>query len=217
MTDSDYTVIAFVIDRSGSMGGLADPPHTKAARTTEGVHDIVRQQRKEPGRCEFVLTDFDTDGIGKIPLNDGGKILEWSCSPRSGTPLLDALGTTITGIGKLLSDMPEDKRPGRVIFVIGTDGEENSSQEYSKEQVGQMIEHQKDAYGWDFTFIGAGFDAFDEAGGIGIGYGQTLSASPVAMAAAYLTANVSISNARNNNTSVTYTEEQRTQVDNAGR
>ena len=67
--------------------------------------------------------------------------------------------------------MPEADRPGLVIFVIVTDGEENSSREFSKARVKKMIQRQQQKYNWHFTFLGADQDAFAEAGGMGIAAG----------------------------------------------
>jgi hypothetical protein len=211
MTDKDYALIAIVADRSGSMGQPADPPVTKAQRTTEGVHSLVTEQRKV-GRTDFILTDFDTDGMTKIPLGNGDEVLAWECKPRSGTPLLDAVGTTITEVGELLKAMPEDERPGRVIFVIATDGEENSSREYKREQVGKMIDEQRNIYGWDFVFIGADFDAFAEAGSFNIPSMSTMGSSGVAMAAAYSSTNSSITRNRLSGMSVGYNLAERSVV-----
>ena len=64
--------------------------------------------------------------------------------------------------------MPEEDRPGLVIVVIVTDGEENSSTELSKDQFKELITHQQVKYSWHFTFLGANQDAFTEAEGMGI-------------------------------------------------
>ena len=62
----------------------------------------------------------------------------------------------------------EDYRAEKVIFVIITDGEENSSRKYSAAQIKERIEHQKEKYGWEFVFFGANMDAITEAGKLGI-------------------------------------------------
>ena len=67
--------------------------------------------------------------------------------------------------------MAEQERPGLVIFVIVTDGEENASREFSKARVKKMIQRQQTKYSWKFTFLGADQDAFAEAGGMGIAAG----------------------------------------------
>ena len=70
--------------------------------------------------------------------------------------------------GERLATIAESDRPGLVIFVIVTDGEENSSKEFSKAQIKEKIAEQQSKYNWQFTFLGANQDAFAEAGGMGI-------------------------------------------------
>lgn len=65
--------------------------------------------------------------------------------------------------------LPEEERAEKVIFVITTDGLENASREYSRSQIKQMIEHEKEKYGWEFLFLGANMDAVKEACSFGIG------------------------------------------------
>ena len=217
MTDTDYAHIAIVADRSGSMGDVADPPHTKAQRTTEGIHALVREQRSVPGRVTFSLTDFDTEHTAVESFGDGGKILSWQCRPRNGTALLDAVGMEITRTGEQLSALPEGQRPGRVFFVIGTDGEENSSREYSLDQVKAMVSEQRDTYGWEFIFLGADIDAFDGASAMGM---ATASAMPYVAAAtmdAFAVTSEAIGDARTFGGAVGYNIAQRQRVQDAGK
>jgi hypothetical protein len=95
--------------------------------------------------------------------------------PRGGTALLDAVGNAITEVGAKLADLPENRRPGYVMVLIVTDGLENSSKEYKKSQVKEMITHQQDKYGWKFTYLGANQDAFAEASSIGISAQSTIN------------------------------------------
>lgn len=62
----------------------------------------------------------------------------------------------------------DDYRAEKVLLVIITDGEENSSREYSAEKIKAQIERQKKNYGWDFIFLGANIDAVETAGRFGI-------------------------------------------------
>ena len=64
--------------------------------------------------------------------------------------------------------MEEAQRPGLVVFVIVTDGAENSSKEFTRDKIRQMIEHQQSVYSWQFTFLAANQDAFAEGGTLGI-------------------------------------------------
>lgn len=95
--------------------------------------------------------------------------------PRGMTALLDAIGRTINTTGERLAAMAEEQRPGKVIFVILTDGQENTSREMTLEQINQMITRQTEVYNWDFVFIGANQDAIQTGSQLGIGAGNSLS------------------------------------------
>jgi hypothetical protein len=84
-----------------------------------------------------------------------------------GTALLDAVGQAIDNAGNRLRNIPEISRPGKVVFIVVTDGEENSSKSYTKEQIKNLINEQTKKYNWEFTYLGANVDAFHEAGSIG--------------------------------------------------
>lgn len=84
------------------------------------------------------------------------------------TALLDAIGSTIHKIGNAQKHTADDYRAEKVMVVIITDGQENSSREYSAGQVKQMIERQKTRYSWEFVFLGANIDAVKTAGRYGI-------------------------------------------------
>ena len=84
------------------------------------------------------------------------------------TALLDAIGKTIHKIGTVQKNTTEDYRAEKVMFVIITDGEENASRHYSSMQIREMIQRQKERYGWEFIFLGANIDAVETAGRFGI-------------------------------------------------
>src|SRR5690606_12079144 len=94
-----------------------------------------------------------------------------SIEPRGMTALLDAVGITIVKLGESLSAIPEQDRPARVIFVVVTDGLENSSREYTKDKVKEMVKHQDEVYNWTFIFLGANQDAVFSGGEWGISKG----------------------------------------------
>jgi hypothetical protein len=210
MTDSNYTHISVVADRSGSMGWRTeqDGP-VKAAVATDGIHEFVTEQRKIPGKTTFSLTDFDTEYTAVASFSDGTALLDWKCSPRNGTALLDATGYEITQLGEALEAMPEDERPGRVYVVIATDGQENSSHEYTLEQVREMITRQHDAYGWEFVFVGAGPEAWGGGTAMGIMAAAVLDASTVSMAASYSATSSAVSRSRTTGYPVGYNIKER--------
>lgn len=70
--------------------------------------------------------------------------------------------------GPRLRKTPEDRRPDKIIFVIITDGEENSSKEFHGDQVAAMIKEQTEKYSWNFVFMGANIDAYKAGSRLGI-------------------------------------------------
>jgi hypothetical protein len=214
VTDANYTHICFIADRSGSMSLEADPPHTKAQRSTEGIHAFVKQQKELPGKVTFSLMDFDTLHQAVESFGDGSGSLAWTCEPRNGTALLDAVGQTITETGAVLAAMPEGERPGMVYVVIATDGEENSSVEYGGQaglaRIRAMVTEQQDRYGWQFSFIGADMDAFSAAGGMGMNVTSTLGTSSANIGVAYATASNAVYRSRGaGGQSISYTDDER--------
>lgn len=217
MTDASYAHIAVIADRSGSMGMVADDPHTRAQLTTQGIHHLVTEQQARAGKTTFSLVQFDTHRETVEHFGDGSKILAWNCNPGGATALLDAVGFGITETGRELADMGEDQRPGRVIVVVATDGEENSSVEYGLDQVKSMITEQTDKYGWDFVFIGTELDAFQAGQGMGVAYASTMPVAPGGTLDAYLVTSAAIGSSLASGAAVAYSAEQRQQVDDAGK
>ena len=157
----DLTDITLVIDRSGSMEEI----HTDAEG---GVNAFICEQAQQPGDALLALVQFDTEYEFVHRGTPIKKVPPYTLVPRGSTALLDAIGRATNEAGERLARMPEQDRPGLVVFVIVTDGEENSSREFSKARIKEMIDEQQKKYNWQFTFLGADQDAFAEAGGIGI-------------------------------------------------
>lgn len=161
----DVTLIAVLLDRSGSMGDVK-------AETISGFNHFLKDQQSAEGKATLTLVQFDSQGIDTIHDNQAiGEVKPLTSAtyqPRGTTPLLDALGKTINDTGKRLSDMQESERPDKVVFVVITDGLENASREFSKSRIKEMIEHQTNVYQWQFVYLGANQDAFTEAAKIGV-------------------------------------------------
>lgn len=159
-----YTHISFVLDRSGSMSSIKPD-------TIGGFNEFLKAQKEAPGQASMTLVQFDTEyealqsmvDIQVVPpLNDSTFV------PRGSTALLDAIGRTINETGKSLGDLPEGERPEKVLFVILTDGEENSSREFTNGRINDMITHQRETYKWEFVFLGANQDSIATAATMGI-------------------------------------------------
>jgi uncharacterized protein YegL len=160
----NLTSINVIIDKSGSMGHLTND-------TIGSFNTFLAEQKLVPGEAVFTLCTFNTRHnmvhnfvkLASVPNLD-----KTTYTPSGGTALLDAMGHTINSVGAKLAAMPEDERPSKVIFLIITDGQENSSREFSKEQIASMVKHQSDTYQWEFVFMGANIDSIAEANSIGI-------------------------------------------------
>jgi len=160
--NNDLAEIVFILDRSGSMQGLEDD-------TIGGFNGFVQKQAEiGPTLLTTVLFD-DKYEILHNGVNATGVVLtSGEYFTRGTTALLDAIGKTINDVGIRLNDTPEEQRPGKVIFVITTDGQENASREFSYAQIKQMITHQGEKYNWEFIFLGANIDVAEEGGRLGI-------------------------------------------------
>lgn len=108
--------------------------------------------------------------------------------------MLDALGQTINRTGSALSAIPESVRPDKVVFVIITDGQENASQTFTKEQIQGMIKLQERTYKWNFVYRGANVNSFDEARMMGMKADMAANYAPnsAGMKAAYAVASRNI-------------------------
>lgn len=158
---NDLTDITLVVDRSGSMQSVREDAEG-------GVNSFLESQADEPGDTLLTLVQFDDvhEFVKRgEPIEDAGK---YHLHPRGMTALLDAVGHSINETGRRLAAMPQDQRPGLVVFAVMTDGLENASREFTRQQIKEMIEHQQTVYSWQFSFLGANQDAFTEAGAIGI-------------------------------------------------
>lgn len=157
------TELVFVVDRSGSMGGLESD-------TIGGLNATLDAHRKEEGEAlvSTVLFDNEVEVLhDRIPIAEVAPITEKEYWVRGCTALLDAVGGAVSHIGRVHGYLPEDCRPEHTIVVITTDGMENASREYSYEQVKALITS-KEKEGWNFLFLGANIDAAIEAGRFGI-------------------------------------------------
>lgn len=159
------TELVFILDRSGSMGGLETD-------TIGGFNGMLNRQKKQEGevRVTTVLFDDQYDLIhDRKRLEEVPLLTEKEYYVRGCTALLDAIGKTIQRIALIQKHMPESEKAEKVIFVITTDGMENASREFTRSRIKEMIEHEKEKYGWEFLFLGANMDAVAEAQSFGIG------------------------------------------------
>jgi len=182
------TSILLVLDRSGSMSNC----HSDLVG---GVNAFIDEQKKLEGECNVSVVSFDTvneDVVWNIGINFVPTFtIAENFIPRGGTALYDAIVYGVDKLGKELVLTPEEDRPAKVIVVIYTDGEENSSKANNAEDVKNKISHQQGKYSWEFIFLGANQDAILNANRIGISSNSTMNFSASALGNTYAFSGIS--------------------------
>lgn len=159
--------VYMLLDRTGSMADKWD-------ETITSINVYVSELAKDSDEHLITLATFDHyEGRSTFDiLKDKVAIKEWDpltgeeSSPRGMTPLLDAVVKMIA--------KAEESNPEKAVIVIMTDGEENFSKEVTKETARAAVERAKGKE-WQVLFLGADFDAFSEAGAIGLSVQDTVT------------------------------------------
>lgn len=201
---ANYTHVSSLLDRSGSMDKIKND-------TIGGFNQFLSDQQKAPGQMTLTLAQFDNEYeivYDAVPIKDAKPLTDQTFIPRGSTALLDSAARLIIDTGKKLAELPEDQRPERVMFIIITDGEENNSTEQTRKSLSIMVKHQEDKYGWQFVYLGANQDAFEEAGSMGM-RGMNFQGTGQGMRAAYssLSANVASNRSASRGTNVNLTQQ----------
>jgi len=170
MSKKNYTHIIAIIDRSGSMINIR--------KDMEGGFDnFIKDQKGVEGTATLTLAQFDDKYEvvhSNVAIADVGS---FSLEPRGGTALLDAIAKTLNSERDRLKKVDENDQPEKVICIVITDGDENSSVEYNRQRVFEMILdlEGEEAPQWDFVFLGANQDAISEGGSMGIRAASTMT------------------------------------------
>lgn len=169
MPNNDLTDLNLILDRSGSMRRICDDMEG-------GIKTFIAEQAKQPGILKVSLYQFDDQYEvafeGVSPDKADVKLI-----PRGNTALNDAIGNTINRVGARLAALPEEQRPGCVILLVITDGQENASKEFSGKQIAEMVAHQHDAYKWQFAYLGSDASTFTAAKSLNFGVTRGYQAS----------------------------------------
>lgn len=143
--------IVFLLDKSGSMSGCEKD-------TIGGYNSYINNQKGKNVKVTTVLFDNNYEMITKRESIENIKMLDEKTYYVGGsTSLMDAIGKTINYMDR--------QNPNKVIFIITTDGLENSSKEYTKEKIKELIKKHND---WEFMYLGADIDSYEEGKSIGI-------------------------------------------------
>jgi hypothetical protein len=171
ITPISPTLVTFVLDRSSSMTSCWDS-------TIEAFNGYVDGLRSTP-LIDFTLVQFDYNAhamdLNKVcvatPIKEAPTLSRENYVPRGSTPLIDAAYTVIKAVGTSLESKPKDTK---VVICIQTDGQENASHSYNWEQLAALVK-EKQALGWQFNFMGAGIDAYQQGRAMGIAPQSTVS------------------------------------------
>jgi len=162
---NDYTHISVILDRTGSMEEIRDD-------TIGGFNAFLGDQKAQKGKATLTLVQFDSQDPYEVihrfkPIKEVPKLTRETYVPRARTPLLDALGRGINDLENSLTDMVKTDRPQKVVFAVLTDGQENASHEFSKNQIMKMIKDKTEKEEWQFVFLSADLVAIGEAQDVG--------------------------------------------------
>jgi len=163
------TEIAYILDRSGSMGLMQ-----QAAIT--GFNQFVNSQLDVPGEARLTLVQFDDCyevHAQALPIEQVSQLDNLSYVPRGSTALLDAIGRTILETHARIQTLPADQQPAKVVIAVFTDGQENASRTHSALQISEMIRIHREQHGWEFLFLAANQDAIAAAGKLNINVGNS--------------------------------------------
>ena len=163
------TLVTLLLDRSGSMESCR-------SSTIEAYNDYVTGLKKSPTPIMFTFLQFDSQSLDKVhfekAINDIPNLNMQGFVPRGMTPLVESATKTIRALDEAIK---KKKEKPKVVVAIQTDGYENASgPEYTWEALKALIETKKND-GWQFNFLGAGIDAYDQAAKMGVHAGGTVS------------------------------------------
>lgn len=164
-----HTELVFVLDKSGSMSGLEKD-------TIGGFNAILQKQLVGEGTVTLTTILFDNEIEllhDRLPIEAVEPLIDHDYVVGGMTALMDAVGFAIQKIDKVQNKVKKTMRSDKVLFVITTDGMENSSRKYSSQQIKALIQGRKEL-GWEFLFLGANIDVEEFAHSIGISEEHTV-------------------------------------------
>lgn len=158
------TEILCVIDRSGSMGGLA-------VEASNSFNRFIEEQKATPGEAKVTLAQFDDKYEVVFAGKDLADVPKYTLEARGMTALFDAVGKTLNDQGARIK---AENWADKVIVVIVTDGGENASKEINGARLKEMVAH-AEKHGWSFVYLAANVDPNVTAMAMGINIGSAMN------------------------------------------
>ena len=177
------TEIVTIIDKSGSMSRLQ-------SKTIEGYNEFLNEQKEIEGDANFSLVLFSSPGkeeivFDSVDVQEISELTTENYKPGGVTALYDCIGKTIKALKKRIKNLDKGEIPEKVLFVIITDGEENSSRTFGKDEVFKMITKRENKNDWSFIYLGANQDAWATGQAIGLHRGNVMNYKVTQTKAAY--------------------------------
>lgn len=165
----NYTDMTILLDRSGSMESIKQSMES-------ALNELFIQHRKIAS-TRATLIQFDGENPFEIvfenrPIKQVPKVI---IEPRGWTPLCDAMCQSIDHTGARLKAIDHSDRPDKVLFIVITDGQENTSKRFNRNDVKRRVENQSTSYNWQFLYLGANQDAIAEGAKYGIAATRSMS------------------------------------------
>lgn len=172
MTDRNLSELIIILDRSGSMANIKTDMEG-------GFGEFIKERHNDPTDVRVSLYQFDEEIETVYENRPVKEVHGLTLEPRGWTALYDAVAFAIQRVGARLATTEEHRRPGAVVVMIISDGEENKSVIYNRfmaggERVRAMIEHQEQKYSWKFMFLGSDKKAFEQAKTFGISLSRSV-------------------------------------------
>ena len=157
--ESDNVDIYLVLDRSGSMASIRDD-------TIGSVNTFIQEQKDIGDNATLTLVLFNDKEeivINNKPIAEVEELTRDVYRVGSSTSLLDAIGNTID-----LASRRSNENGHRVFIAVLTDGEENTSSKFTKEEVKKLVDDNNNDPKWEILFLGASLESIEESQSLGI-------------------------------------------------
>ena len=176
MVNSDKTAIIGLFDNSGSMFKF------DMTEYSQSINQIIKDQLSLTKVIFYGATFSDkfklfADGINGEDVNINVDDL----LPNGMTALVPSFARMIRIVGSRFNNMNEEDRPGKVIFILLSDGEQtvnkltnndNDDEPYNGlkgyDNLKKLVEEHQNIWKWEFMFMGTNIDTISLGEEIGI-------------------------------------------------
>jgi uncharacterized protein YegL len=171
LTTQLKTNVIFILDESGSMSATASD-------VRGGFNTYIEKIRDDGNDYSLSVIKFGTTVrplFANQPLDQAPQLTELNYMPLDSTALYDAIGFALSEAQKYWGTDEKPYGTDRFIVIIMTDGFENASKKFTKEEIIAKIKQREEAGNWTFVYMGADQDAWAVASNLGFAQGNVMS------------------------------------------